>query len=104
MPIATLDQVAARGSQTALMLAAYSGQFRVATALLEAGADVDARHEGSFGQDKTARQSHSMNLKSKWRNISNPDVFCAQQLWCRGSQPKHVSNPAYSKEIVTPLN
>ena len=77
MPIATLDQVAARGSQTALMLAAYSGQFRVATALLEAGADVDARHEGSFGQDKTARQSHSMNLKSKWRNISNPDAFCS---------------------------
>ena len=32
--------------------------------------------------------------QSKWRNIWIRDVFCCRHLWCRGSQPKHASNPA----------
>ena len=32
------------------------------------------------------------HYKSKWRNIWLR--FCSQHLGCRGSQPKHVSNPA----------
>ena len=34
------------------------------------------------------------NYKSKWRNTWIRDVFGSQHLDGRGSQPKHVSNPA----------
>ena len=34
------------------------------------------------------------NCKSKLRNIWIRDVFCSLHLWCWGSQPKHISNPA----------
>ena len=33
------------------------------------------------------------NYESKWRSTWIRDVFCSQHLRCRGSQPKHVSNP-----------
>ena len=44
-----------------------------------------------------ARQSQIINRK--WRNIWIRDVFCASHQSCWGSQPKHVSNPAYGKEV-----
>ena len=41
----------------------------------------------------TGGQSITILNQNGARNIWIRDVFCSPHLWCRGSQPKHVSNP-----------
>ena len=52
-----------------------------------------------FSRTPNHTSEHRSSFFSKYdaAKIWSRDVFCSPHLWCRGSQPKHVSNPVIKK-------
>ena len=56
---------------------------------------------------RTASQSNPQNINQNGLHATSGFEMCfaigSQHLWCRGSRPKHVSNPAYRYGSLTPI-